>query len=136
MRRHYLNTMGIEQWELRGAELVQPIACYGIQLFKEGKFVGVLLAEASNKNNAVSEMLLKICRALKVEPKLEWYSVTPDLSEVIKDCRFVILMGAFSDEFGETPVIKTPAPERLLSEPQRKRKAWDDLQHVFSLMDN
>jgi len=135
-KSYYLNAMGIEQWVLQGTELAQPIACYGFQLFKNGQLLGVLLAESSSQDKKIHEMLLNICRALKVEARGEWYSATPDVSAVIKDCCFVIMMGEFSDVFGETPVIKTHSPERLLSEPLLKRKAWNDLQKVFSLMES
>jgi len=128
--------MGVEQWVLRGAEQAQTVACYGFQLFKDEQFVGVLLAESSREQKAIFEMLSNICRALKVEPRGEWYAATPDLSAVIKDCRFVIMMGDILETFEKIPVIKTCSPERLLSEPQLKRKAWDDLQQVFALMNS
>ena len=135
MKRYYLDTMGIEQWTLRNRQAPsQP--CYGLQLIKDGKLCGVLLAASSCKDQKIRELLFNISRALKMEVKGEWYSCTPDLSAVINDCRFVIMMGNFSNSFDNIPTIKTHSPERLLSEPQLKRQAWDDLQKVFSFMDS
>lgn len=133
MRQYYLNAMGIEQWVLRGAQ-VSSVPCYSLQLMRDGNLVGVLLAEAPQKNKKVAELLQNICRALKVNIRAEWFSCTPDLSGVIPHCRFVILMGEFSDSFDSKHVIKTHSPERLLSEPTLKRETWDDLQQALSLM--
>jgi len=134
MKKDYLDNMGIEQWVLRDTKQGPSVACYGFQLLDKGKLQGVLLAEACNKDQKIHEMLLNICRALKMEAVGEWYSATPDVSGVIEGCRFVIMMGDFSETFDDILLIKTHAPARLLSEPQLKRKAWEDLQQVASFV--
>lgn len=131
MQHEYLKHMGIEQWVLRSNQTPsQP--CYGFQLMKEGQLVGLLLAETATENQAVFAMLTKITAALKLEATGEWYPGVPDVSAVLPNCRFVILMGEFVESYDDIPQIKTQSPERLLAEPALKREAWDDLQKVLS----
>ncbi len=135
LRQQYLHTMGIEQWRLRDIQQIPSVACYAFQFLKNGQLVGVLLAESSAQNHKVQEMLLNIARALKLEAKGQWYSCTPDMSAVMDELRFVIMMGEFSDSFDEIVVIKTHSPECLLSQPALKAETWKDLQKIFTLLE-
>ena len=79
MREQYLKVMGIQPWFLRTETTAAPsVPCYALQLKKDGKFLGILLATSEKKNKEVAKMLWNICRALKLEVSGEWCTDTPD----------------------------------------------------------